>query len=406
MSQLTRRQLLGRLAGGLALGALSCRGIGCGASERTPPVSEVETGPPAPPATPDLPPVFHAVDAEGSYRQLGEVLGAGARGQIEYVAGHDGAYARVQEAARGPERDRLGRYLEATRSRFPHLIEELEGMAEGAGASFDELFAWNCRSELLAAMDPCPPGCSTIGVSGEGRMVLAHNEDGGEVYLGRMVLVRARPPSGLGYACLVYPGTLPGNGPGLNARGIGQTTNYIAPCQPAEAGIPRYFLGRAVLEAESLDRAVALATLENRAFPWHHNLASLSEARLISLETWPGRHHLREVRGVHLHTNHLTHPEMQDLPERDEYFDRSTGPRMEALERYVAEHPLDTAQHLLEALRDRSGSPCRVCRRPGDEVGGVTVAAALYESPRVELTLIQGPPCGDGATLTVAPPAA
>jgi hypothetical protein len=235
-------------------------------------------------------------------------------------------------------------------------------------------------------------------------MLLGHNEDGGEVYLGRMVLALVRPPSGVAFAALVYPGTLPGNGPGLNARGVAQTTNYISTCQPTETGIPRYLLGRAMLEAESLEAAVALATTEGRAFPWHHNLASLPERRLVSLETWPGRHHRREVEGVHLHTNHLTHPEMQDLPEDDAYFGRSTGPRMEALERFVADRQVNSRDDLLAALRDRSGEPCRVCRQPGDPVGGVTVATALYESPRIEMTLIDGPPCGGGATMTVAPP--
>ena len=216
--------------------------------------------------------------------------------------------------------------------------------------------------------------------------------------------MRAVPPSGVAFAALVYPGTIPGNGPGINSRGIAQATNYISTCQPMETGIPRYFLGRAVLEAESLEQAVELATTEGRAFPWHHNLGSLPDSRLVSLETWPGRHHETAVEGVHLHSNHLLHSEMQGLPERASYMETSTGPRLEALRRYVDSHELTRREDLLGALRDRSGSPCKVCRRPGDEIPGVTVATAIFESPRAEMTLIQGPPCDDGSQVVATPP--
>jgi hypothetical protein len=223
-------------------------------------------------------------------------------------------------------------------------------------------------------------------------MLLAHNEDGHRAYLGRMFVVRVRPPSGIRFVCLVYPGTLPGNGPGLNERGVAQTTNYIAP-RTVPDGVPRYFLGRAVLEAESLDRAVAIATGDDRAFPWHHNLASLPDRRLVSLETWPGRHSRVDVRGLHLHTNHLLHESMQDVPEDRDYIERSSGPRLAALRRFARTHELRAPDDLLDALSDRSSRPCRVCRHPGDEVRGVTLASALFEAPRVEIRLAEGPTC-------------
>jgi hypothetical protein len=166
--------------------------------------------------------------------------------------------------------------------------------------------------------------------------------------------------------------------------------------------MPRYLVGRAVLEAESLDDAVRIASMDPRAFPWHHNLASLTEGRLVSLETFPGRHSRRDVEGEHLHTNHLVHPEMQDVAERRDYFERSTGPRLRSLERSREARPFRGRDDLLAALTDHSGEPCRVCRHRGDEVPGVTVAAAVFEATDVEMTLIDGPPC-TGASMVVRP---
>ena len=61
---------------------------------------------------------------------------------------------------------------------------------------------------------------------------------------------------------------------------------------------------------EALDEAVELATCSPRAFPWHHNLLSLREGRLLSLEVMPDHHDVEEVEGGFVHTNHLVHPAM------------------------------------------------------------------------------------------------
>ena len=382
---LGRRALLGGALGASVLGALPLGQVACALRS---PVA----------APSDGRRLFASIAVEGSYRQMGLAMGRALRPHIAAVLLAQPSFQRCCAAAREPARAELESFEQATRQSFPHLMDELEGMAEGCGVDRSDLFAWNCRSEIGALEDRCPAGCSTVGVVAAERMVLGHNEDGHAAYGGRMVVVHARPPSGIAFASLLYPGTLAGNGPSLNARGVGQTTNYIAPCRAA-AGVPRYFIGRAVLEAESLEHAVSLATTAGRAFPWHHNLTSLPDARLVSLETWPGRHHRRDVQGVLLHTNHLVHPEMQGLPEDTAYLDRSSLPRLRALERVRRTRPLRTAADVLAALADRSGAPCKVCRRPGDEVPGITVATALFASPRLEMQLFDGPSCGGPAQI-------
>ena len=349
-----------------------------------------------PPASP-----FRVIDLTGSsYRQIGQQLGEALRDDIAAVLGElEASFDRCRSAVESHLGTQLSGFREATEARFPELIEELEGMADGCGVPFRELFAWNCRSEIQALN--CAAGCSTVGLADSGGFTLAHNEDGNEAYLGRMVVVRVTPPSGVRFAYMVYPGTLVGNAPGLNSAGICQTTNFIS-STVVGAGIPRYFVGRAICEASSLDDAQVRATVEGRAFPWHHNVGSLTDGRLLSIETWPGRADVTEVAGVHLHTNHLTHAAMQSLPEDRSYFGRSTGPRMEALQRLVAAKAPKDRDDLLVLLADRSGSPCKVCRNPGDTVPGVTVGTAVFTSGKAEMELLETSPCfGRSQTVTV-----
>ena len=120
------------------------------------------------------------------------------------------------------------------------------------------------------------------------------------------------------------------------------------------------------------------------------------------LETWPGRTDRLDVQGLLLHTNHLLHPSMLDLPEQRAHLELSSLPRLRRLESMFAGRPPGSRDDVLGALHDRVGSMCKICRRPGDRVSGITVGTALFESPRLEMSLWDGPSCG-GPEQIVAP---
>jgi hypothetical protein len=265
-------------------------------------------------------------------------------------------------------------------------------MAEGLDLPFMQLFAYNCRSEISVLRSGA--GCSTLALRKNGQAILCHNEDGGDANLGCMYLAKVRPPSGVTFLAFVYPGLLPGNGPGLNDRGLAQTTNYIQPKSVTE-GVPRYFIGRAVLENESLDEAVSLITKTKRVFPWHHNLMELKAGRIVSLETMPDRFHLKEINGFQIHTNHLIHPEMaakagqeSDIPYE------SSLTRLRVLTQAVEQGGVpDGAESMMRLLSLHEGRPYSPCRHPEGEIRGITLGTAVFEAPHIAMTLYHGNPC-------------
>jgi len=290
-------------------------------------------------------------------------------------------------------RKKLERMLERTRARFPQIVEELEGMADAWEVPFLELFAYNCRSEI-DVMTSTPSGCSTLGWCKDRKAVLAHNEDGGDLNVGRCYVAKIEPPSGVTFMAFVYPGLLPGNGPGFNRFGLVQTTNYIHPRRVAD-GVPRYIIGRAVLEAASLTAAVAIVTARGRAFSWHHNLASLPEGRLLSVETYPGRSHVQEIDGPHIHTNHLLHPEMasKNLDEMDVPYESSLT-RLRVLRSVInAQGAPRTGKRMVELLSLHEGRPYSPCRHPEGKIHGVTLGTAVFEGRTPAMTLYHGNPC-------------
>jgi hypothetical protein len=204
------------------------------------------------------------------------------------------------------------------------------------------------------------------------------------------------------FLSFVYPGLLPGNGPGFNAAGVVQTTNYIQPHRIAD-GIPRYFVGRAVLEAQTLAEAVDLVTVQPRAFSWHHNLASLDEGRILSVETVADpkpRHSVLEVDGLYIHTNHLLHDGMTgdgqaaDRPYDVPYISSTT--RLDVLTRALADHgPPTNVAEIMAMLTLHEGRPYSPCRHPEGEVEGITLGTAVFVAPNHTMKLYHGNPCGD-----------
>ncbi len=42
---------------------------------------------------------------------------------------------------------------------YPHIWQELEGLAQGLEATVDQVFAWNCRGDLVRSTSD---GCTTV----------------------------------------------------------------------------------------------------------------------------------------------------------------------------------------------------------------------------------------------------
>lgn len=341
---------------------------------------------------------YPLIEAGGSHYEIGRRIGTAMKESITGYFTYSEEYPNSVDYLEGEGKEIIGSMFSHARAAFPHLVEELEGMAESLEIPLMNLFAFNCRSEIKMLKDP--PGCSTIALKEGDRLILVHNEDGNDLNIGRMFLVRVTPPSGMTFLAFVYPGLLPGNGPGVNRNGIVETTNYIQPRRVAN-GIPRYFISRAILEAESLEEAVSLATMEGRAFPFHHNLVSLGERRILSVETaaWPEeKHDILEVEGFNIHTNHFLHPAMVEGGESGErpydvpYISSTT--RMEVLTRAVENRgePSDV-EGIIELLSLHEGRPYSPCRHPEGDVYGVTLGTAVFQSPETSMTLFHGNPC-------------
>ncbi len=245
---------------------------------------------------------LHPVVVAGTPHEIGRQLGELARPLMPAYVAQSRAWQAVAARRADPYVAALRREAEAA---FPELVAELDGIAAGLGMPARDVFAWNCRGELV---NRSGDGCTTVaGASPEAAVRrIAHNEDGDPFLLDRCLLVDVRPERGPGFVSFYYPGSLPGHTFAVNRAGLVQTINNVRITAPA-AGVPRMLLSRAVLDAGSLDAALAILRDRARASGFHHMLGCAGDARVLSVEASVARTSVQAVHGVAGHANHLVH---------------------------------------------------------------------------------------------------
>ena len=99
------------------------------------------------------------------------------------------------------------------------------GTRQGLEAPLDEVFAWNCRGDLVRSTSD---GCTTVaGSTAEGELIIAHNEDGFPQLRSDCAIVSITPDDGLAFTSFAYPGSICGHTFAVNEKGVVNTVNKI-----------------------------------------------------------------------------------------------------------------------------------------------------------------------------------
>ncbi|CAE7662804.1 unnamed protein product [Symbiodinium sp. CCMP2456] len=213
---------------------------------------------------------------------------------------------------------------EINSERYPLLMQEVYGMAEGSGQPRDFLLLANLRQEVETALASgvcdasakvgVPDACTDVMVVREGVAGFAHNEDYDSFLFDKMYLVRQTWRStsatvvSVSYVSFTYPGVLPGWAPGWNSHGVAMTWNVLYPLElKPGGGVAVAFVCRDVLEqARSAQEAVSLASPRDLALGQNLNVGVVSAvaSTLLTAETAPGgQSNVKTVSGTWFHAN-------------------------------------------------------------------------------------------------------
>ncbi|MBP2170812.1 putative choloylglycine hydrolase [Erwinia toletana] len=258
-------------------------------------------------------------------------------------------------------------------AQYPLIWQELEGMALGLEAPVNEVFAWNCRGDLLRSTSD---GCTTVaGSTVTGELIIAHNEDGFPQLRDDCALVSIMQDEGVGFTSFVYPGSIPGHTFAVNEKGIVNTVNNIRALH-RPAGFPRQVLARAALNASTLDEAVLQLKNHARAGAFHHTLGQTGDNRLFSVEATGSGCSVVEVKATMGHANHLIHPAMADV---QQVVTGSSASRQAKLETLLTSHQRLSTEAAKTILSDQSNEALPIYRlSPEDPDDENTLATAVF----------------------------
>lgn len=242
---------------------------------------------------------FPIVRASGTHYEVGLAIGKAMQVAIRQALGNNREVFKKDFSARI---EASKPFQQQAQTYFPEYVEELRGMADGSGVSFDELFLSNNReaadfNPYLSASDRC----TIVGIPQERGYLLGHNEDWDASSLSLLYLLDATI-GGTRIFGLTYANSLAGDGVAVNGYGLAQGLNELYHAD-AQVGVPKNFIGRAVLDCRSLEDVERLMKAVPRAGGWSHVL--IHGARGWNIES-SAREHVIERKSDerYAHTNH------------------------------------------------------------------------------------------------------
>jgi isopenicillin-N N-acyltransferase-like protein len=309
---------------------------------------------------------------------------------IQIGAATAGAVCRHADAVDAQRRAQAAAYRDVTATALPWLVEELDGVAQGAGA--DPLAVFASSIEELWAEDAVPADrCSDLVACAEatadGHVWVGHNNDLGPDAEDELIALEWRIP---GDPVLFTIGIGAGISVGFNSAGLALTGNELSPSDD-RVGIPRLLLVRDILRRRTLTDAVEAALHPQRASSYN-NLLSHRDGGVVSVEgSATDAELLRPTGGKLAHTNHYTHPRMARY-ERDPDAIAGSVARHGHASRWLDDGPV-TAGRLREALSDHTGAPDSLCRHVEDGAESKTVFWCVADVTEGTIRYGRGNPC-------------
>lgn len=262
-------------------------------------------------------PVVHI---QGSHYEMGRQVGEDRRAVIHAsLATYRGLFKseaeRLQIYSWGEAILHARKYLPFAEESVPQYVEELRGVADGAGLDFNDLLVLNCMEAITE--DALHRGCTSLAAAPEltagGSLLVGHNEDWLPEDFESVYLIHAQPDDEPAFLAITYGGLLPNIG--FNQYGIAQCCDSVYP-NDARIGVPRIFVSRAVLAATTLSGAIQAALNRRRAAGYNHLIAHAS-GEIYNLEASAREFELiYAMDGLLAHTNHYLSRPMRAI-ERD-----------------------------------------------------------------------------------------
>jgi isopenicillin-N N-acyltransferase-like protein len=352
-------------------------------------------------ASPPLPLVeVDASDARGRGRQHGEA----AREQIaRSIDFYREEFVRKSQLAWDDVLERVPRWNPLIEAYLPGILEEVEGIAEGANRRVEEILALNGRGELRSG-DPFAgeqKECTSFVVpgeaSGDGHVWCGQNWDWRSETKGTAIMLRLAQPGKPTVVTLVEAGQVGRHG--ANSAGLALNANGLAAPFRDGLGVPAPYIRRKVLESANAGEALDALFGSTQSLCTNVVLTH-RDGFAIDVETTPAAHGWEVPDGPYGHANAFTAFVPKQVSDR--YRPSSSDSLIRARRVHdalraapEARGPGEMRALVARTLSDHLGYPNSVCNHPEEraERRYETLASLIVDLTSGDFWVAGGNPC-------------
>ena len=288
---------------------------------------------------------------------------------------------------------------------FPELLEEMAGIAEGAGVQLAEIVALNCRGEIMydnwfAQVDGCTSFALTGRAAGDGHVYAGQNWDWRHAVRDMVVVLRVVQPPKPTLIMQLEAGQIGRHG--ANSQGIALNANGLGGRFDDSIGMPQTVIRRAVLDSDNIADALKVLTWTKAHIP-SNALLTHRDGFAIDVETTPIGHGwvYPDDNGLLVHGNHY---EVFDPPKAGN--ERPLSP--DSLIRVpqarkglgtaaLAAKPDDVRAAIHTAMSDHLGHPDSLCAHPDERLNVLdqwsTTLSSCVDLTTGDYHVAAGSPC-------------
>ncbi|KAF4450267.1 hypothetical protein F53441_6549 [Fusarium austroafricanum] len=267
-------------------------------------------------------------------------------------------------------RQEAQQYIQPLQKLSPRYVEEMQGLADGAGFGLVDIVAFNVRTEItfgLYTRVPTAPiqtdGCTSAAYRQlNGEVLLAQNWDWQPEQAPNLFICHiSQPGTGLPDISMVTEGGVIGK-IGINSSGVGTCLNAIRARGVDNTKLPIHLALRTALESKSAREAAKKLSETGTAGSGHILVSDESEALGLECTSIGIKEISFSSNGTLIHTNHLLldHPGVDEpgwLPDSKERIKRIS----QLLEERLATSTIDHCS-FFEFFKDEQGYPTCINR--------------------------------------------
>lgn len=289
-------------------------------------------------------------------------------------------------------------YYSVIQNSFPQYIEEMKGISDGSGFSFDDILAINCHYELARKGNLVEHSCSVIGVdssrSDNGHTYLAENWDYSIPQRNNSVILHLTLPKNL-KLCMLTEGGIIGR-MGYNNYGIGYCGNTMKN-DFVGAKLPLHMIKRGILEQSSLQEIYTFVNQYAAGSSYNLMVESASDGGMDFEVDYAQISALQPDQGLLLHTNHFLSKHLISNPAYIKYQKTESVERYQGLRDALFSLPRISFQDIKATLSSHSSDRMSICVHEDPslplEKQWATIWSLIIDLSELKMYVCKGNPC-------------